>query len=121
MRLTVLNDNMSIYHAMPDKSIRLCGSEHGVSYLIEDEVRMLFDTGPSDIILRNAKILGIDLNQIPLIVLSHGHWDHGNGLAHLSGKRLITHPDSFCRRYRKKNDGYSGLPLSLDEAKKNLM
>ncbi len=79
------------------------GAEHGLSYFIESkEFKFLMDTGHSDLFLRNAKKGGVDLkNEIDTIVLSHGHWDHGNGLTHIPGKRLICHPGAFIKRYRK--------------------
>jgi len=49
------------------------------------------------------------------IVLSHGHWDHGNGLQYIHGKPLICHPGCFVKRYRKSGDGYLGLALSEKE------
>jgi 7,8-dihydropterin-6-yl-methyl-4-(beta-D-ribofuranosyl)aminobenzene 5'-phosphate synthase len=100
MRLTVLVDNNipggEKYYA-----------EHGLSFFIEEGgSRILFDTGCSDILLRNACKMGIDLKMINAIVLSHGHYDHTWGLTHLldtldcskmaeSGIKFIAHPDVF--------------------------
>ena len=108
MKLTVLNDNA------PGN---ICGSEHGLSYLIEADETVLLDTGASDLFLKNAALLNIDLKHVNTVVLSHGHWDHGNGLLHLKNKTLLTHPDSFQKKYRKKDHSYIGLPLSQEEAK----
>ncbi len=92
-------------------------SEHGLSFLIEvDQLKILFDTGASDLYIRNATKLGIDLEEVDRIVLSHGHWDHGNGLEHIAGKRLICHPGCFDKRFRKSGDVYLGLSLSREEA-----
>jgi len=92
-------------------------AEHGLSYLIEiDDEKILFDTGHSDVFLKNAKTLGIDIqNEIKKIVLSHGHWDHGDGLRFIDNKILITHPDSFLKRYRKTNHSTVGLTLTKKE------
>jgi 7,8-dihydropterin-6-yl-methyl-4-(beta-D-ribofuranosyl)aminobenzene 5'-phosphate synthase len=92
------------------------GFEHGLSFLIEvDQHKILFDTGASDLFKRNAARLGIDLQDTDRIVLSHGHWDHGNGLEFMEGKTLICHPGCFVKRYRKSGDIDLGLSLSKEE------
>ena len=92
------------------------GSEHGLSYLIEhDGKRILFDTGQSDLFLLNAGIMGADLNNIDVIILSHGHYDHGNGLQYLRGGKLICHPGCFIKRYSKAGNKYIGLKNTLSE------
>ncbi len=110
MKLTVLTENYA-----GDKF----EAEHGLSYLIEhNKHKILFDTGATDVFLKNAKILNIDIkNEINTVVLSHGHWDHGGGLEYLNNKTLITHPSSFIKRYRKKDKSSIGLTLSEDELK----
>jgi len=92
-------------------------AEHGLSYLIEiDDQKILFDTGHSDVFLKNARQLGIDVeNEVKTVVLSHGHWDHGDGLRYLQNKRLIAHPGAFIRRFRKKDFTPVGLSLSKKE------
>ena len=105
MRIMVLSENMagSCFQA-----------EHGLSYLLEIEnEKILFDSGQSDLFLRNARGLGFDLqSDVGKVVLSHGHWDHGNGLAYIRDKILITHPGAFMKRYRKVNHTCVGLTLS---------
>ncbi|OQY00337.1 MAG: hypothetical protein B6I20_08895 [Bacteroidetes bacterium 4572_117] len=107
MKLIVLNDNA------PGA---VCSSEHGLSYLIKADKTILFDTGSSDMFLKNAALLKLELNAVDTVVLSHGHWDHGNGLKYLKNKTLITHPFSFQKKYRKKDQSYVGLNLSKKEA-----
>lgn len=94
-------------------------AEHGLSYFIEHEKSILFDTGYSDLFLRNAQLLNININIVKTIVLSHGHWDHGNGLKYLLKKQLICHPDVFINRYRKNDKSYIGLNQSFEILQKN--
>ncbi len=108
MQLTVLTDNCAGAGFL---------AEHGLSYLISHEGhKILFDTGYTDVFLKNAAKLGIDIhNEVNTVLLSHGHWDHGNGLSFLEGKRLITHPMAFMERFRGHDDSFIGLVLTKDE------
>jgi 7,8-dihydropterin-6-yl-methyl-4-(beta-D-ribofuranosyl)aminobenzene 5'-phosphate synthase len=106
MKLTILTDNSAGPHFL---------AEHGLSYYIEADIQVLFDAGASDVFLRNAEKLGMTL-QPKFIVLSHGHWDHGNGLQYLSSGTLVCHPACFTKRYSKKHNRYTGLDFSLEQA-----
>jgi 7,8-dihydropterin-6-yl-methyl-4-(beta-D-ribofuranosyl)aminobenzene 5'-phosphate synthase len=55
--------------------------QHGLSLLIETKgMKILFDTGADGAFIQNAKALNIDLSDVDMCVLSHGHYDHGGGL-----------------------------------------
>lgn len=109
MKITVLTENTASSKFK---------AEHGLSYLIEHDVPLLFDTGHSDIYMQNAQTLGVDLNDVKTVILSHGHWDHGNGLKFILDKELICHPAVFRKRYRKGGDENIGLDLSFEELSK---
>jgi len=53
-----------------------------------------------------------------MIVLSHGHWDHTNGLKELqlrgTKKTLLVHPGAFVDRYKATGE-YNGIPYSQKE------
>lgn len=73
MRLTVLTENLVNKRGLL--------AEHGLSVLVEAKGRrILFDTGQTDVFLKNAQALGISLEKLDAVVLSHGHYDHGGGL-----------------------------------------
>lgn len=74
MRVTVLMENST-------PSSRLA-ARHGLSLWLEldDGRRVLFDMGPNDGFLANARSLGVDVTEADLAVVSHGHYDHGGGL-----------------------------------------
>jgi 7,8-dihydropterin-6-yl-methyl-4-(beta-D-ribofuranosyl)aminobenzene 5'-phosphate synthase len=113
---------MAKLHILVDnqKGHQMAG-EHGLSIFIESDVNILFDSGQSDLFIRNARKMGLDLNSLSAIALSHGHDDHGNGLKFLKGFKLFAHPLCFSRRYSKKDRSYSGLSMCENEAKHSLM
>ncbi|WP_320017664.1 MBL fold metallo-hydrolase [Labilibaculum manganireducens] len=88
---------------------------HGFSAVIEADEKILFDVGPNSLFIENAAKMGVDLDEINTLVLSHGHWDHGDGLQFVAGKRLITHPDSFSLRFRKESKTTVGLKMTRNE------
>lgn len=56
-------------------------NKHGLSLYIEaNDTKVIFDTGPDDTFILNAKKLGVDISDVDLLVISHGHMDHGGGL-----------------------------------------
>ena len=90
---------------------RALKAEHGLSLWIEaDNQLLLFDTGQSAVYLDNAANLGIDIRKADHIILSHGHYDHGNGLRFFpfeqANQKLIlhVHPHAFSERYAGSSD-----------------
>lgn len=83
--------------------------EHGLSVYIElytdnHVERILFDTGQSSrVIKHNSETLGINIDSIKAVVLSHRHYDHTGGLLYMAkkfherGNRLVVvgHPWLF--------------------------
>lgn len=68
--------------------------EWGYAALVEvDGRRILFDTGAHpDLVLTNARTLGVDLSQIEEVVISHNHWDHVGGLVALRRALMQANP-----------------------------
>ncbi len=93
-------------------------SVHGLSFYIETEKhRLLFDLGPQHTLIQNASKAGIDLNTIDLVVLSHGHDDHGGGLGYfleMNDKAPVyVRKHAFDHHYSIQNNGQP-KEVSLD-------
>jgi 7,8-dihydropterin-6-yl-methyl-4-(beta-D-ribofuranosyl)aminobenzene 5'-phosphate synthase len=101
------------------------GYEHGVSFYIETRNhRILFDLGQTDLFIKNALKLNIDLKKIDTVIISHGHYDHGGGLNYFLSindkAKIYIQKSAFADYYsmRKKNEyTYIGLDKSLDHNK----
>ena len=95
-------------------------TEHGLSLYIEtDAHKILFDMGQTDAFYENAKTLGIDLSAVDFAVVSHGHYDHGGGLAKFLEINLhapvYIMRDAFLPHYNAKGK-YIGLDTALMES-----
>jgi 7,8-dihydropterin-6-yl-methyl-4-(beta-D-ribofuranosyl)aminobenzene 5'-phosphate synthase len=85
-------------------------AEPGFSALVRIDVEgrrrtLLFDTGVSpDGMVENMRRLGVAADEIEVVVLSHGHWDHVTGMEGLSktlGRArlpVLIHPEFWSRR-----------------------
>lgn len=96
-------------------------SEHGFSIYIEsNNNKILFDLGASNLFLENAKKMNINIKDIDLVIISHGHYDHGGGLrAFLEENEkasVYIHRNAFENHYSKipgKNPVDAGIDRSL--------
>lgn len=98
---------------------KIFSAQHGLSLFVEADRRILFDTGATGIFIGNAGLLGIDVSTADWIVLSHGHWDHTNGLKALHDKnmkkmKLLVHPGAFIDR-RKASGQYNGMCYNREQ------
>ncbi len=92
--------------------------EHGLSLYIQTKShRILFDAGQSNVFLQNAYDSKIDLTAIDTVVLSHGHYDHGNGLLaflRINDKaKIFVHQKAFGDFFHAER--YIGLDKKLLE------
>lgn len=80
---------MKISVLVDDNSIKNFSSEHGLSLLIEsNNKKIIFDTGKSDLFLKNLKKLNYSIDNIDYLFVSHGHYDHMGGLFYLDNNFL---------------------------------
>lgn len=69
--------------SLVDNTVYMTGlkSEHGLSLFLEfDREKILFDCAQSNLLIKNAELLGVDLKTLDKIIISHGHYDHTGGL-----------------------------------------
>jgi 7,8-dihydropterin-6-yl-methyl-4-(beta-D-ribofuranosyl)aminobenzene 5'-phosphate synthase len=98
-------------------------AEHGLAFHIQfGQRRVLFDTGQSDLLLHNARLLDLDLRHLDAIVLSHGHYDHCGGLKtawSLSPAcTLHLHPAAVAAKFSANAEGvarFIGMPNDAQE------
>lgn len=96
-------------------------SERGLSLYIETKNhKLLFDMGASALFAENAKKMNIDLSDVDLAVISHGHFDHGDGLGTFleinSKAKIYINNNAFAKHYAKRPGGdkkYIGLKHEL--------
>jgi 7,8-dihydropterin-6-yl-methyl-4-(beta-D-ribofuranosyl)aminobenzene 5'-phosphate synthase len=78
----------------------------------------LWDVGQSSLFLGSAQKLGLDLRNTQGLALSHGHYDHTDGLAtlfHQVGFQgpVFSHPSFAAQRY-KSQKGSGPRPIGLN-------
>ena len=93
-------------------------ADHGLSLYIETpRHKILFDMGPNSDFLANAQALGVDLAAVDTAVLSHGHYDHGDGLPAFceanAQAEVLIHMDAFGDFYALE-EGKEPLYIGLD-------
>ena len=110
MKITVLMENTACREDLT--------AEHGLSLYIEAcGKKILFDSGSSAAFADNAEKLGVDLSKVDLMILSHGHYDHGGGI-----RRFLelnkTAPVYLHRRAFARCHAATGLYIGLDRTLK---
>ncbi|NAZ27447.1 MAG: MBL fold metallo-hydrolase [Thermogladius sp.] len=83
MEVTVLYDDLP----SPNPG---CIKGFGLSLLVQQGgFRLLFDAGSSpDVLLNNARVVGVELKSLNAVVVSHAHLDHTGGLRGLPARNI---------------------------------
>ncbi len=114
MKITVLAENTAYNSRF--------GCEHGLSLYIETlGHKLLFDMGQTSLFEENARLCGVELKEIDIAVLSHGHYDHGGGLGLFLS--LNDHAPVYVNRYAFEphyngTEKYIGLDTGLRDSKR---
>lgn len=106
MRWVILTDNRTNDSRML--------TEHGLSVYVETKrYKLLLDTGASDVFVRNAQTLNIDLSAVDYVFISHGHNDHAGGLRHLlqinNHAQVILSPYCLDRQFYSDRNGLHSI------------
>lgn len=104
MKIMILMEN--------EPSVDHLYNEHGLSIYIEvGNHKILMDSGQSDKTYANALELGIDVKDIDIFVLSHGHYDHGNGFIafHNVNDKAKIYMQESCKNEFYHGERYIGL------------
>ena len=112
MQWTVLSDNRACNPAFE--------TEHGLSILLQTERhKILLDTGASDVFIRNAEQMGIDLSDVDYVFISHGHSDHAGGLRyfleHNQKAKIIVSPDAMSGKFFSKRGNLHSITTEWPE------
>lgn len=120
MKITLLVDNQTLVDQYFLAEPAFC------AWVESGDTKLMFDTGYSEVFLENARRLRLEISEVDLLVLSHGHSDHTWGLPALAGHlrlnrrrpdrvRLIAHPEAF---YEKGLDGeVYGVNFNIEDYK----
>lgn len=105
MRLAILMEDSEVQNGLY--------YEHGFSVYVETEhSRILVDSGASDKTWKNAEKMGIDLEAVDRLFLSHGHYDHSGGILEFNkinpNAQIYMHPRASLDYYnlRDGNEKY---------------
>ena len=112
MKWTVLSDNRT-----NDSQLQ---TEHGLSILLETEKHhILLDTGASDVFIRNAERLGIDLSKVDYVFISHGHSDHAGGLQYFVARnrnaKVLVSPEAMSGKFYSKRGNLHSITAEWPE------
>lgn len=82
--------------------------------MINDKI--LFDTGQTDVFIKNGEKLGIDFFKIERVIISHGHYDHIGGLIFLqnvANPEVFIHKKALVERY--SGSKFAGVPYDWNK------
>ena len=100
-------------------------AQHGLSLYIElKDKNVLFDTGKDDLFLKNGEVLGIDIEEVDYLVLSHAHYDHVGGLEKFlevnKKAKIIMSKGAKGKVYSKRLGFYKSIGIKKEVFEENI-
>lgn len=112
MKITVLMENTTNKEGLK--------TAHGLSLYIETQKhKILFDSGPNGDFADNAQTLGVNIANVDIMALSHGHWDHSGGMGRFMEENdkaaMYLSEHAFDAHYsvNGKERRYNGIDISM--------
>ena len=108
MKITALVENTSKCELKPERGLSL--------YIETRNHRILFDLGSDGTLFFNAKRRNIDLSKVDIVIISHGHMDHGGALGDFlkinSNAKVYIQRKAFEPHYGKVL--FLKIPVGID-------
>ncbi|NLY81898.1 MAG: MBL fold metallo-hydrolase [Clostridiales bacterium] len=100
MKLKVLLDNKT-------ETVDV-NAEWGLSVLIEaDGLKIVYDLGTTDMVMDNAKVMNVNMEDVDAVAISHGHFDHTGGIPAFckvnKKAKIYIHKNAFSVFHGKEN------------------
>ena len=111
-------NKLKISVIVENTAAQLLLGEHGLSFLIRTDTHtLLFDTGRGEVIEHNLKELCQSPENIDVLLISHGHYDHTGGIEYLSSHlrpdiKAYLHPAALEPKYSNIPGGFKYLGIS---------